>query len=156
MPAFALPAFYDGRIRLNLKGRERHGMIEASRYDEACGELETMLRECRDPRTGLPAVDSIERPCTRDPLSLAGSEADLLVVWRGVIAGLEHPRLGLIGPVPLRRTGGHTGPHGMAYIAAPGFEPGERGVRSSFDVVPTIAKLLGDQPPANMSGKSLL
>jgi predicted AlkP superfamily phosphohydrolase/phosphomutase len=156
MPAFALPSFYDGRIRINLRGRERHGMIELSRYEETCQGLETILRECRDPRTGEPIVDSIEHAWTRNPLALTGSEADLLVVWRGVVAALEHPRLGLIGPVPLRRTGGHTGPYGMAYVVAPGLEPGDRGVRSAFDVVPTIVELLGDQPPAHMSGKSLL
>jgi hypothetical protein len=142
MPAFALPSFYDGRIRINLRGRERHGMIEPSRYEETCRGLETLLRECRDPRTGEPVVDSFERAWTRNPLELTGSEADLLVVWRGVVAALEHPRLGLIGPVPLRRTGGHTGPHGMAYVAAAGLEPGDRGVRSSFDVVLTLARLL--------------
>jgi predicted AlkP superfamily phosphohydrolase/phosphomutase len=156
MRAFALPSFYDGRIRINLRGRERHGVVEPSRYEETCRELEALLRECRDPRTGEPAVEAIDRAWTRDPLGLTGSEADLLVVWRGVAAALEHPRLGLVGPVPLRRTGGHTGPHGMAYIAGPGVEPGARGVRSSFDVVPTIVELLGLPRPARMSGTSLL
>lgn len=156
MPAFALPSFYDGRIRVNLQGRERHGVVEPSQYEETCRGLETLLRECRNPRTGEPVVDFIERAWTRNPLALAGSEADLLVVWRGVAAALEHPRLGLIGPVPLRRTGGHTGPHGMAYVVAPGLEPGDRGVRSAFDVVPTMVRLLGEQPPPHLSGMSLL
>ncbi len=156
MPAFALPSFYDGRIRINLRGRERHGMVEPSRYEETCRELETLLRECRNPRTGEPSVETIERAATRDPLALTGSEADLLVIWRGVAAAIEHPRLGLVGPVPLRRTGGHTGPHGLAYVAAPGIAPGDRGVRSAFDVVPTIAALLGVTPRAPMTGASLL
>ncbi len=156
MPAFALPSFYDGRIRINLRGRERHGVVEPSRYEETCRGLESLLRECRNPRTGEAVVDFIERAWTPNPLALTGSEADLLVVWRGVVVALEHPRLGLIGPVPLRRTGGHTGSHGMAYIVAPGTEPGDRGVRSAFDVVPTVVRLLGGQPPAHLSGKSLL
>ena len=156
MPAFALSSFYDGRIRINLKGRERHGIVEPSRYEEMCRALESLLCECRNPRTGEPVVDFIERPWTRNPLALTSSEADLLVVWRGVVAAFEHPRLGLIGPLPLRRTGGHTGPHGMAYIAAPGLEPADRGVRSAFDMVPAIVRLLGDEPPAHMSGTSLL
>ena len=69
---------------------------------------------------------------------------------------VEHPRLGLIGPAALRRTGGHTGRHGMAYVVAPGLAPGDRGVRSAFDVVPAMAELLGRQPPAGLSGISLL
>lgn len=44
----------------------------------------------------------------------------------------------------------------MAYVAAPGLEPGDRGARSAFDVVPTIAELLGDRAPTHVSGTSLL
>jgi predicted AlkP superfamily phosphohydrolase/phosphomutase len=156
MPAFALPSFYDGAIRVNLRGRERHGMIEPSQYKETCQELEVLLRECRNPRTGEPAVESIERTRIVDPLALTGSEADLLVVWRGVITALEHPRLGLVGPVPFRRTGGHTGPHGLAYVVAPGLKPGDRGVRSAFDLVPTVVRLLGEHPSPDLSGTSAL
>jgi predicted AlkP superfamily phosphohydrolase/phosphomutase len=156
MRAFALPSFYDGRIRINLKGRERDGVVEVACYEETCQTIEALLHECRNPLTGERAVDSVERAATRDPLSLTGSESDLLVVWRGVAAALQHPRLGLIGPVALRRTGGHTGSHGVAYIAGPQCGPGEHGVRSSFDVDPTLVELLGCSPPAGMSGTSLL
>jgi predicted AlkP superfamily phosphohydrolase/phosphomutase len=156
MRAFALPSFYDGRIRINLRGRERHGVVDRSRYEETCQAIEQLVGECRNPLTGEPAVQSVDRPWTGDPLALGGSEADLLVVWRDAATALVHPRLGLIGPVPLRRTGGHTGRHGTIYIAAPGLEPGDRGVRSSFDVVPTLVDLLGCRPVAGLSGTTLL
>jgi hypothetical protein len=126
-----------------------------SQYEETCRTLEALLRECRDPRTGEPSVASIERVSTSDPLTLPSSESDMLIIWRDVAAAMEHPRLGLIGPIPLRRTGGHT-PHGVAYLAAPGVAPGDRGVRSSFDVVPTIVELLGAKPSTPVTGKSLL
>ena len=155
MQAFALPAFLDGRIRINLRGRERDGIVELSQYEETCRTIETILGECRDPRTGEPAVASIERASSSNPMSLANSESDLLVVWRDVAGALEHPRLGLIGPVPLRRTGGHTR-HGVAYLVGPGFEPGDRGVHASCDVTPTIVELLGAEPVTRLSGKSLL
>jgi hypothetical protein len=156
MPAFALPSFSDGRIRINLRGRERHGTVELSRYEETCRSLETVLGECRDPRTGEQAVASIERASTANPLAIQSSEADLRVVWRNVATALEHPRLGLIGPVPLHKTGHHTGDHGVAYLTAPGVEPGERGVRSAFDVAPTIVQLLGARPVTRLTGRSLL
>lgn len=156
MPAFALPSFYDGRIRINLRGRERHGIVEPARYERVCEEIERLLRECRNPLTGEPAVETIERASTRDARSLTSSESDLLVVWRGVAAALAHPRLGLIGPVPLRRTGGHTGRHGMAYISAPAITAGDRGIRPSFDVVPTIVELLGGAAVSTVDGTSLL
>src|SRR5208283_770026 len=103
--------------RINLRGRERDGIVDLSDYEETCRTLETLLGECRDPRTGKPAVATIERTSTANPLTLASSNSDLLVVWRDVAAAFEHPRLGLIGPIPLRRTGGHTR-DGVAYIAA--------------------------------------
>jgi predicted AlkP superfamily phosphohydrolase/phosphomutase len=155
MPAFALPSFLDGRIRINLRGRERDGIVELSGHEETCRTLETLVGECRDPRTGEPAVATIERARTANPLALGSSESDLLIVWRDVAAAIEHPRLGLIGPVPLRRTGGHT-PHGIAYVAAPSLDPGDRGVRPSFDIVRTIVQLLGVEPTARIGGKSLL
>ena len=156
MPAFALPSFSDGRIRINLRGRERQGIVDLKDYEQTCQSLETLLRECRDPRTGEPAVATIERPFPTNPLALGTSQADLRVVWRNTAAAIEHPRLGLIGPVPLHKTGHHTGEHGIAYLAAPGIAPGERGVHSAFDIAPTIVHLLGAAPPIRLTGKSLL
>jgi len=156
MQAFALPSFYDGRIRINLKGRERDGSVEVAHYADVCRRIESLMHECRNPLTGEPAVASIERAATRDPLQLGTSESDLLVIWRDVATALAHPRLGLIGPVALRRTGGHTGPHGFAYVADARLEVGDHGVRSSFDMAPTLVELLGCRPIAGMSGSSLL
>lgn len=36
MHAFALPSFYDGRIRINLAGRESEGRVPLSEYDARC------------------------------------------------------------------------------------------------------------------------
>ena len=156
MPAFALPSFYDGRIRINLKGRELKGMVDPAHYRQMCDELEALLHECCDPRTGKGVVDFIERPAgSRDPRTLGPTECDLMVVWNGPLA-LDHPRHGRIGPVPYRRSGGHTGPYGMAYFVGSDLLTGDYGVRSSFDVVPTIIELLGEQVPVRISGTSLL
>ncbi len=77
------------------------------------------------------------------------------MVWRGPLA-LDHPTLGRVGPVPYRRTGGHTGVHGVAYCSGPGIAAGDRGARSTFDVVPTLIELVGASPPPGLSGTSLL
>ena len=156
MPFFALPSYYDGRVRVNLKGRERKGKVAGARYRAVCDEIEGLLRACRDPITGEGAVELVERTGEPDPYALGPSESDLVVVWKGVHCALEHPVLGRVGPVPFRRPGGHTGPHGIAYVRAPGAAPGDHGVRSSFDVVPTICALVGAQVPARLSGRPLL
>jgi hypothetical protein len=156
MRFFALPSFYDGRVRINLKGRERNGMVAPADYEAACDEVEALVCACRDFHTGEPVVDHIERMGGRDPLTLGPSESDLVIVWRVGALGFRHPDVGEIGPPPHRRTGGHTGPYGMAFIANDGLRAADYGVRSSFDVVPTIVELLGESMAPGWSGKSLL
>lgn len=153
MRFFALPSFYDGRVRINLAGRERTGIVSPAEYAGACDEVEALVRACRDLRTGEPVVDHVER--CQDPMRISPTESDLVIVWRTASLGFEHPGIGRIGPVPYRRTGGHTGPYGMAYVAGDDIAPGDYGVSSSFDVVPTIIELLGETIPAGLSGRGL-
>ncbi|MBW4529147.1 MAG: alkaline phosphatase family protein [Aphanothece saxicola GSE-SYN-MK-01-06B] len=156
MRAFALPSFYDGRIRINLVGRESHGLVRPEDYTAVCDELVALLQECHDPRSGEGLVEAVERPGQgRDPRLLGPTESDLVIVWRGALA-LSHPRHGTLGPLPYRRTGGHTGPYGMALLRSQDLTPGDLGLRSTFDVVPTILALLGEAPPRQLSGESLL
>ncbi|MGH7126675.1 MAG: hypothetical protein ACREFI_20015 [Stellaceae bacterium] len=156
MPVFALPSYYDGRIRLNLVGRESRGMVRAGDYQRALAAAERLIRDCIDPATGESVVDYVEFPALRDPSELAETQADLVAVWKGTATCLEHPALGRIGPVAYRRTGGHTGPYGMAYIRADGARVGDHGTRSAFDVVPTIVDLMGYAADRQLSGRSLL
>lgn len=156
MRAFALPSFYDGRVRVNLRGREPAGIVDLADYADVCDELEAVLRDCRDPRTGESVVDNVQRPGTSDPLALGNTDADLTVAWRGPACAFEHPELGLIGPAPFRRTGGHTGPFGFAYVSGERTDSGDGGIRSAFDVCPTIAALLGVTLPPGLDGTSLL
>ena len=156
MPAFALPSYYDGRIRLNLVGREREGKVAAGEYRQALAAVERLIRDCVDPATGESVVDYVEYPGLRAPGELPPTQADLVVVWKGTARCLEHPSLGRIGPVAYRRTGGHTGPFGMAHIRADDIRAGDRGTRSAFDVVPTIVDLLGYTANRDLSGTSLL
>lgn len=156
MKAFALPAFYDGQIRINLKGREARGRVALRDYNSLCDELERVLRTCRDPVTGAPAVAHIERPAAADPLGADPTQCDLLVVWRDCPLGLEHPDLGRIGPLPYRRTGGHTGDLGVAWVAGHEMASGCRIQASSFDVTPSVFELLGERAPSAFSGASFL
>ncbi len=156
MQAFALPAFLDGRVRINLQGREARGRVDRADYDAACSRVEALLLACRDIRTGEPVARAIERTAPADPGALGATGEDLYVLWRGVPVGFEHPELGRIGPLPFRRTGSHTGGLGLALLAGAGLPPGEHGVRSAFDIVPTIIDLLGEAPPRPLSGRSLI
>jgi predicted AlkP superfamily phosphohydrolase/phosphomutase len=155
MLAFALPAFHVGQIRINLQGRERKGVVPSARYELVCEEIIQILKDCRNPFNGEPAVENIEWPCRHNALGLAATRADMYVAWKENILCLEHPNLGRIGPVPFRRTGGHTGHYGMAYLKSDVLAQGDYGTRSSFDVVPTLFDLLNERLPDKISGQSL-
>jgi predicted AlkP superfamily phosphohydrolase/phosphomutase len=155
MSAFALPSFSDGHVRLNLVGRESRGTVRVENYRQELEEVERLVRDCIDPATGRSAVDFVEYPALRDPRTATSTQSDLDIVWKGISTCLEHPTLGRVGPAPYRRTGGHTGPYGMAYIRTDDCPAGDRGIRSTFDLVPTIVDLMGQAPLRSVSGTSL-
>jgi len=154
MPAFALPSYYDGRVRINVQGRESHGIVRPADYGKVCGQIAEMLGQCTNLLTGDQAVSEIRCP-QKDAADVGEFEADLYVVWKNAPLGLRHPKLGAVGPVPYRRTGGHTGESGSLCIEGPAIFPGNRGTTSSFDVVPTILDLLGEKAALGISGASL-
>jgi len=156
MDAFGLPAYFDGRIRVNLRGRERHGRAPLSRYDEILDEIEATLRACVDTKTGEPVVREISRPRRADPRDMGQTEADMTVIWNGSPVGFRHPVHGDIGPGPIRRAGGHSGGHGALYVRAPDLEAGDYGVRSSFDVAAAIIDLMEAVRPNRLDGVSAL
>jgi predicted AlkP superfamily phosphohydrolase/phosphomutase len=154
MPAFALPSFYDGRIRINLEGREGQGLVPVDQYESICAKISAMVTGCRNLLTGEDVVREIRWP-KKDPMGVGRSEADLYVIWKSSPLGFCTPNLGNIGPVPYRRTGGHTGPRGFLYLAGDSIASGAGGVISSFDVVPTVLDLVGEMQPLDVTGKSV-
>ena len=126
---------------------------------EAVGALDGDMYEAwvagRDPLSGEPAVRETFR-AGKSPFEVGPHEADLYVLFRKGLLGMTHERLGTVGPLPWRRTGGHTGDWGFVFGAGPGLEAGRSGITSSFDVVPTILDLLGVSPELAPSGKTLL
>ena len=137
-------------------GRERYGTVALDRHTELLAELKSLLEECEDLVTGAPITAEF-RETSAPPFEIGPTEPDLYVVWNQLTTGLSHPELGTIGPIPFRRTGGHTGPLGFLYCANCGLDFGDKGRASSFDVLPTIAAFLGQGVDASeISGRSLL
>jgi predicted AlkP superfamily phosphohydrolase/phosphomutase len=156
MPVFALPSFYDGRVRINLRGREANGIVDPADYQRFRDDLVATLEQCQDPISGKGVVQGIEYPETSDPLKMGPTESDLVILWGGAPMGLVHTKHGQIGPIPYRRTGGHTGGPGFAFVHSAGIEPGEFGSRSAHDVVPTIFELMGLPARKDLSGAPLI
>jgi predicted AlkP superfamily phosphohydrolase/phosphomutase len=142
MKAFAVPAYYDARIRINLKGREARGMVRRSDYESVLDDVEALIRACRDPRTGVPIDVGFERR-PGDPFGRHVCDADLIVRFAHDHYALDHPRFGRVGPVPCRRTGGHSGGLGVGYLT------GHRGSRRigrfpTLEVSALVRALMGD------------
>jgi predicted AlkP superfamily phosphohydrolase/phosphomutase len=145
MPAFALPSFAHGYVRLNVIGREVDGVVHVDEYEHALDSLVSELRRCTSPRTGGPVVRDIVRTRDTSPAAVmgpGGPYADLIVVWDKCIDALEHPAIGVVGPFPLQRVAGHSR-NGFAHVVAPGVEPGDDGRRSSLELPAMIRALLG-------------
>jgi len=156
MDAFALPSFYDGRIRLNVAGREKHGTIAPEDYAAALDRIRDLLLKCHDVQTGACVIDDIYFTSRDDPMAVPDSTGDIEILWAGEPLGFRHPELGTIGPAPIRRTGGHTGGLGRFYLKADGVPPGHHGKADALDVSPTIDAWLGLPVNPELTGESFL
>ena len=157
--AFAHPADNQGYVRLNLRGRERNGVVDASAADELLAEIAAGLRTFRDP-DGEPAVAAVEEPEGREDGRFGRRLPDLVVRWRATPgAGLVESELH--GTVQRRghgtgRTGNHTDGDGWAILApgASGHSDPGRPARL-VDVPATVAALSGI-PSEGLAGRPLL
>lgn len=159
MKAFALPSFSEGYIRINLKGREAHGIVAPSDYDALCTEISDHLARLVDARTGAPMVKRIMRTrqsaLDTDPKL---PDADLVVIWQEEHATdiVESPEFGRIGPLPHLRTGSHRS-QGFMMAKGPGIEPNSvLPTGHSLDVTPTLLALMDAPIPDYFDGKPLI
>jgi hypothetical protein len=156
MRAFALPGYTSGGVRINVVGRERSGVVPIEEYHAVCDEIEAEVRACRNPRTGNPVVDSVLRPRAGDPLASDGDAYDLVFTWAPeLIDAFEHPRHGLIGPVPAHRSGVH-GTTAFLYVHHDDVTPGEHGSRPAWDIPATLIALTGAAPTPGTEGTSMV
>ncbi len=155
MKAFALPSFSNGQVRLNVRGREAHGIVEPADYDRTCEEISELIRDLKDARTGKPIVADVVR--TRKSALDAGeayADGDLTVIWNPTPADVvDSSKYGRIGPVPFGRSGGHV-PRGFFAASGAGIVPGKRQSIELVDLAPTILDMLDVPPPNHFDGQS--
>lgn len=153
MPAFAIPSFAHGQVRVNLRGRERSGIVDPADYDSVLARVSAQVAEMRNPRTGKPLARNVwrsrESAMQRDPKLPA---ADLVVVWEGApCEAVDCGELGRIGPIPFHRTGSHA-PEGFVVVAGSGIAAGPRPGASPLDLGPTLLQLAGAPLPDGLDG----
>lgn len=156
--AFALPWTYDGYLRINQRGREPFGTVEAgAQRERLLDEIEALLKELRIAGTEKPAVRDIVR--TQDlHVGRASAELpDLMVLWNddAPLPAIESARLGCIENRDIGVRGTHT-TRGAIFAWGPAIAPGPAldGARD-IDVAPTVLRILGLDPPGELDGRAI-
>lgn len=159
--AFAHPADNQGYVHLNLRGRERDGIVAPEEADELIESIRAGLLDFRDP-DGAPAVASVDRVAERWQGPRAARLPDLVVRWRPTsaiaIEALHSPRFGTVRRQGYGsgRTGNHTEGDAWAILA-----PGGGRVRQLrrpariADIAATVAAANG-VPLDGLSGEPLI
>lgn len=164
--AFSLRADLNGYLRINLRGREKDGIVEPGEdYNQLCSAIINDLKTLVDVDTGQPVIEQVIRS---DELFGSGPRLkflpDLIVKWASspainqkTIVSNRYPSLS-ISP-PKRNLDGRSGNHGtegFVIAVGTGISPSSQIDNCDIlDLAPTIYELLGAQKPAKMRGNSI-
>lgn len=160
--AFALPADNQGYVRLNVRGREREGIVEPADTGPLCDEIATSLATFTDP-DGTPSVAAVDRVVDAFGTGrAAGLLPDLVVRWNDRPATtLDHvrsPRYGEVRRLGVAsgRSGNHTDGDAWALVVPGASHHREGGGPGRLeDVAATAAAVVGADA-AGMTGEPLL
>jgi predicted AlkP superfamily phosphohydrolase/phosphomutase len=159
--AFAVPGDLDGHVRLNLRGRERDGIVDPAEATELMDEIATGLLTFRDD-DGAPAVAAVHRVKDELPTGpLLDQLPDLAVEWSRRpsigVRSVSSPRFGdVVRPgIGSGRSGNHT-PESWALVtpgASRAREPGRPAML--VDLAATACALAGVEA-GDLPGEPLL
>jgi predicted AlkP superfamily phosphohydrolase/phosphomutase len=147
-PAFMLPSDHFGQIRLNVRGRERDGIVDPTAVDALVAEIRAGLLSYHDP-DGEPAAAAVDFV----PDALGAGERgellpDLVVRWSARSSvGVDY--VGSPRHREVRRPGSGSGrsgahlPQAWALLVAPSSREVKNAAPSVLDIVPTICSALG-------------
>lgn len=148
-----------GQIFLNRKGRQPNGCVEPGEVRDLLDQLKADLSELKHPETGAPLV---ERVYEREEL-YEGPHAELGPDLTVVLGDWRYRTIGLYDFTTNRVISpafGPTGDHrmeGILVASGPPFRPGSAPGADAdlLDIAPTVLRLLGITPPADMDGRVL-
>jgi predicted AlkP superfamily phosphohydrolase/phosphomutase len=153
-----------GSIYVNVRGREREGIVRPGReYDEVCRLIADGLVALVDSATGARPVNQV---WTRDEMYAPGFDPDLIpdlragnslnyrVSWQTTLGGLS-PKV--VEDNLKAWSGDHcsSDPHLIPGVLFCSRKLDAENARM-LDVMPTILRMLGLEPPAGLHGHSLL
>ena len=164
--AFCLMGDLQGLIQINLKGRERAGIVEpGAAYDQLLDEITRGLMSFQDADTGVPVVKRMGRGNQLHPEARSRRvQPDLIVDWTETPARLHRaissPQHGTIDwPFPGAPLAGNSGHHvGIGWLIAAGetVQPGgSLGNLHSHHLNATLHALLGVPRAGGMRGEPI-
>ena len=147
------------RIRINLRSREPHGIIEpGAEYERLRETMIAKLKSLCDP-AGRPLFAGVHRDEEAFPGPCREDAADVLVVFAAGVAGTKTPsRADMAGPVSYRSNEGYSGKHEKSGVLAVKGPPIKEGIEVSaeiVDVCPTVLHLLDVLIPHDLDGRVL-
>jgi predicted AlkP superfamily phosphohydrolase/phosphomutase len=155
-----------GGIRLNIAGRETHGVIAPHEVESVVAQLTAELLQLRDGRSGAPIVNEVLRSSDLDLQGWDGDFPDLVVNWaQASLSWIESPKVGRLEPYLVRRRSGDhdASMMGLFFAAAPQITAGRLAAVRLVDFAPTVSRLagitLGDsdgQPIAGLAAPAAL
>jgi predicted AlkP superfamily phosphohydrolase/phosphomutase len=159
--AFTHPADNQGYVRLNLRGRERDGIVDAAEAEALCAEIAAGLDSFRDPDGG-PAVDAVVRTSELYPGEHSDRLPDLVVRWSErpatTLTELSSERFGTVRRqgAGSGRSGNHT-PGDAWAVLTPGAarHAGPSRPPRLVDVAATVCELTGADA-SGLPGEPLL
>jgi predicted AlkP superfamily phosphohydrolase/phosphomutase len=147
-------------VYLNLKGRERHGIIGPDERDALLNEIREKLLAVRDPLDGQPVIVNVYRSDEVYSGPFASSAPDLIIGYnRGYRASWATTLGDITDQVLSDNNSAWSADHCMDTSLLPGVlfsnKPIRRDQPSLVDLAPTILELFGVHPPSTMTGGSL-
>jgi predicted AlkP superfamily phosphohydrolase/phosphomutase len=158
--AFAIPGYYTGYVRVNLKGREPLGVVgPGAEYEALIERLKADFLQLVDAKTGSAVIERVT--CTANlfgggpPLRLP----DLVVDWRHLAASarrIVHPKAVLVRRGFGRPRGNYHSASGLVLAAGPSIQRHGRAADfSPLDFAPLFRTLMAEPPPERASGGAI-
>ncbi len=153
--AFVIPPWKDGMVRVNLKGREPHGIVEPRDYERVVDDVIKRFLALTDPETGEKVFEAAYRRGEIYSGPYVDKAADIVVIAKDV-SHIISSDLGE-GPILEKPDNPAPAPHrmdGILLMHGEGIKAGEElGGLNITDIAPTVLYQMGRPIPESMDGK---
>lgn len=156
--AFTLPTDLEGCIRLNVRGREPYGIVDAgAQYRDVCEELKACLLELENPATGQAVVRNVWLRNDVFPGPRQEQLPDVIVTWNDTapIEAAASRRLGKVEGVNADPRPGTHSTSGFAVAAGAGIPGGMENRGDLTDVAAAVLTRLGIRDVTSLDGRPI-